>query len=136
PTRVPEFAAPEHFLPQIKTQVQLSQPGIPEAKTKTVSSISYDIYPVLLSSNPPDDAPIVGYREFRGRAGLERKFGPVSLVPSYNLQAGVPFAYVGDLIASATSVYISYVELLAELDLRNNKIHPQEGFFASTAVQF
>lgn len=136
PTRVPDFATPEHFLPQIKTQIQLSQPGIPEAKTKTVSSLSYDIYPVLLSSNPPDDAPIVGYREFRGRAGLERKFGPVSLVPSYNLQAGVPFAYVGDLIASATSVYISYVELLAELDLRNDKIHPQEGFFASTAVQF
>jgi hypothetical protein len=36
PTRVPDFAAPDHFLPQVRTQVQLSQPGIPEAKTKTV----------------------------------------------------------------------------------------------------
>lgn len=136
PTRVPDFAAPEHLLPQIKAQVQLSQPGIPEAKTKTVTSINYDIYPVLLTSNPPADAPVVGYREFRGRAGLERKFGVVTLLPSYNLQAGVPFAYVGSLAPSATSVYISYLELMAELDLRNDRIRPQEGLFASTALQF
>jgi outer membrane protein assembly factor BamA len=43
---------------------------------------------------------------------------------------------VGDLERSATSVYISYVELLADLDLRNDRIHPIEGFFASTALQF
>jgi hypothetical protein len=135
PTRVPHFSAPEHLLPQVKSLVQFSQPGWPEAKTKTVSSLSYDIYPVLLSSNPPDDAPVVGYREFRGRAGVERKFGKVTLVPSYNLQAGVPFTYVGELEPSATSVYISYLELLTELDLRNDRLHPVEGFFASTAVQ-
>jgi outer membrane protein insertion porin family/translocation and assembly module TamA len=107
-----------------------------EAKTKAVSSINYDIYPVLLTSNPAVDAPVIGYREFRGRAGLERKFGIVTLLPSYNLQAGVPFAYVGELAPTAKSVYISYVELMAELDLRNDRIHPQEGLFASTAVQF
>lgn len=136
PTRVPEFESPEHLLPQIKTQLQFSQPGFPEARTKTLSQINYDIYPVLLSSNPPSDAPVVGYREFRGRAGVERKFGNVTLIPTYNLQAGVPFTYVGELEPSATSVYISYLELLAELDLRNDRIRPVEGFFATTAVQF
>lgn len=136
PTRVPEFSAPEHLLPQVKTSVQFSQPGFPEAKTKTLAQVSYDIYPVLLSSNPPDDAPVVGYREFRGRGGVERKFGKITLVPTYNLQAGVPFTYLGDLDPTATSVYISYLELLTELDLRNDRIRPVEGFFATTAVQF
>lgn len=136
PTRVPEFSAPEHLLPQVKTMVQFSQPGFPEERTKTLAQINYDIYPVLLSSNPPDDAPVIGYREFRGRAGVERKFGKITLVPTYNLQAGVPFTYLGDLDPTATSVYISYVELLTELDLRNDRIRPVEGFFATTAVQF
>src|SRR5690606_8746171 len=136
PTRVPEFAAPEHYLPEVKTQIKFSQPGIPEAKTKTVASINYDIYPVLLTPNPADDAPIIGYREFRGRTGLERKFGKLSLVPSYNFQAGVPFTYVGALAESAASVYISYIELLAELDFRNERISPSSGVFASTTVQF
>lgn len=136
PTRVPDFAAPEHLLPQVKTQIQFSQPGWPEAKTKTVSSVSYDIYPVLLSSNPPELAPVIGYREFRGRTGIERKFGIVTIVPTYNLQAGIPFTYIGELDPSATSVYISYVELLTELDLRNDRVRPTEGFFASTALQF
>ena len=136
PTRVPEFATPQHYLPEVKTRVEFSQPGIPERRTKTVASINYDIYPVLLTPNPADDAPVIGYRELRARTGLERKFGPVALVPSYNFHAGVPFAYLGGLAETATDVYISYIELLAELDLRNERISPSSGIFASTTVQF
>lgn len=135
PTRVPDFESPERLLPQVKADVDFVQPRPLGRKTRLLSEVDYSIYPVLLNTNPPDDAPIVGYREFRGRVGIERSWRRFTLTPSYNLQAGVPFTYVGDLAASASSVYISYLELLGELDFRDNKQSPHEGLYTALRVQ-
>lgn len=135
PTRVPDFEAPERLLPQVKADVDFVQPRPLGRKTRLLSQVDYSIYPVLLNTNPPDDAPIVGYREFRGRVGIERAWRWFTLTPSYNLQAGVPFTYVGDLADSANSIYISYLELLAELDFRDNKQAPRKGLYGAVRAQ-
>ncbi len=136
PTRVPSFRAPERLLPRAETNVNFSQPRPLGTKTRLVSSAEYLIYPVLLNPNPPDRAPIVGYHELRAKAGVERRFRQFSLTPSYNFQAGVPFTYVGDLSESATSVYISFAEILAELDYRNDKSVPTRGLYTALRTQF
>ncbi len=135
PTRVPDFETPERLLPQVKANIDFVQPRPLGRKTRLLSQVDYTIYPVLLSTDPPDDAPIVGYREFRGRLGIERSWPKFTLTPSYNIQAGVPFTYVGELASSANSIYISYIELLAELDFRDNKQAPRKGLYTALRAQ-
>jgi outer membrane protein insertion porin family/translocation and assembly module TamA len=136
PTRVPTFDTPERVLPAVATTVRLEQPGVFEARTLGFSSAAYDIYPVLLKVQRSAEDPIVGYREFRGTFGVSRAFKPLRLTPRYGLQADVPFTYRGSLNANATSLYISYIELLQELDWRNDRARPTSGEYLALSLQF
>jgi hypothetical protein len=136
PTRVPTFEAPERFLPALATTVRLEQPGLFESRTLGFSSATYDIYPVLLKVQRSEADPIVGYREFRGTFGVARTFAPLRLTPRYGFQAAVPFTYRGTLNANATPLYISYVELLQELDWRNDRARPTSGEYLAASLQF
>src|SRR5690606_36355200 len=80
--------------------------------------------------------PIIGYRELRGRSGVQRRFRKLTLTPSYNLQTGVPFAYQGGLDPSASDIYISFVEMYAALDMRDDRVHPRRGAFFTANVQY
>lgn len=136
PTRLPNLDAPERLLPEVTSELSSERPGFLEPRTRGFVNIGYDIYPVLLnSSNLPNEL-IIGYREFRGTTGVSRNFGDLRLVPRYGLQAGVPFAYRGTLSDRAAAIYISYVELLAVLDGRDDSIEPHRGYRAEVGAQF
>ena len=67
PTRIPGFQAPTDLLPEEKLRVELRQPGFIEARTNGFIRSEFNIFPVLLSEEVDEDAPVIGYRELRGR---------------------------------------------------------------------
>lgn len=135
PTRIPSLEAPTHYLPEERFRVELRQPGVIEARTNALLRGELNIFPVLLATDPDEDAPIIGYRELRGSLGLDRSFGKLYLNPSHNVQSNMPFTYAGELDPDLGPVLVSYPELLGTLDLRDDQIAPREGFFASASVQ-
>jgi outer membrane protein insertion porin family/translocation and assembly module TamA len=91
---------------------------------------------VLLSSQQDPDAPILGYRDLRASAGLERSiywklFGSLS----QNVQINNPFTYAGELDPTLGTVVVSYPELLLRLDARDDKMEPTHGIYAAATVQ-
>lgn len=136
PTRLPTFETPEQVLPVARLSGRLVQPGFIEPRSAGSLSADYDIFAVLFLSRGNPDAPIVGYREARTSAALERRFGKLVLRPSFNVQTDVPFAYRGELSDDATAVYILYSELAARLDLRDDSITPTKGAFAALVMQY
>jgi outer membrane protein insertion porin family/translocation and assembly module TamA len=135
PTRLPNLEAPTNFLLQERLRVQLSQPGFLEARTNGYIRGDFNIYPLLLTSTPPPDAPVVGYREARAVVGVNRVFWKLYADFSYNLQFNSPFAYVGSLDPDLRTALISYVDLRTTFDFRDNKIEPREGVFLSNDIQ-
>ncbi|RYE94831.1 MAG: outer membrane protein assembly factor, partial [Myxococcales bacterium] len=135
PTRLPGFQAPTSYLPEVKINTVLGQPGFLEARTRGTLRVNYEIYPILLSPKVDPDASVIGYRELRASAGLERGFGPLFGNISLNLQSNTPFAYVGPLDKNLRSVNIPYVDLLLQYDRRNDKVKPRKGFYLSNDLQ-
>ncbi|MBI5534105.1 MAG: BamA/TamA family outer membrane protein [Deltaproteobacteria bacterium] len=136
PTRLPDFQSPTHLLPEAKTRVELSQPGVLEARTRGMIRAEYNIYPVLLSPEIDPSASVLGYREFRGAVGLDRTLWKLFGQVTYNFQRNDPFTYVGPLDASLSGVTLSYLDLLVQLDFRNDKLSPHKGFLVANDVQF
>jgi outer membrane protein assembly factor BamA len=135
PTHLPNLAAPERLLPQGRLRSELRQPGFIEARTNGVLRGQASIYPLLLSNDTEPDAPILGYRELRGSAGVDRSLGKFSAGLSQNLQQNTPFAYAGTLDPDLTSVLVSYPELFAEIAFLDDRISPHEGFSFRTTLQ-
>lgn len=137
PTKLPDLALPTRYLPESKARIELRQPGFLEPRTAGVLRGEANIYPVLLSPQYDEDAPILGYRELKGALGVDRMFarGKVYASLFYNLQTSYPFTYRGVLDSSLSSVVISYLDLRTHLDLRDNAIHPHEGIFLGNDLQ-
>jgi outer membrane protein assembly factor BamA len=135
-TRLPEFSPPEQLLPQLETRAEFRQPGLFEPRTNGLVRAEYGIRAVL-DRNTGSSQNILGYREARGGLGLERRFGHyLYLRPSLNLQLNTPFVYAGSLdIDLNPRLLISYVELLINLDLRDNPVRPHRGIYLSTQPQ-
>jgi outer membrane protein insertion porin family/translocation and assembly module TamA len=126
PTRLGELSLPEDYLPELGLLATLRQPGFLEARTSGSLRVEYNIYAVLNALNDGDT--VLGYREARTVAALERPFGRhVRLQPSHNLQTNTPFAYIGELAEDLESLVISYSELLLSLDFRDHIISPRKG---------
>jgi outer membrane translocation and assembly module TamA len=136
PTRLPSFEAPERLLPEIKLRSEFRQPGAFEARTNAVVRAQASMYPVLLSSERDPAAPVLGYRDGRVSAGLERSLWKLYGAASHNVQINSPFAYLGALDVDLGTVVISYPEVLATLDLRNDRVAPHKGFYLSMDAQF
>lgn len=135
PTHLPNLAPPERLLPQGRLRTELRQPGFIEARTNGVLRGQASIYPLLLSNDVEEGAPVLGYREFRASAGVERSLGRFSAGLSHNLQQNTPFAYAGTLDPDLTSVLVSYPELYAQLAFLDDRISPHEGFSLRTTLQ-
>jgi outer membrane protein insertion porin family/translocation and assembly module TamA len=135
PTRFPSLERPQHLLPDMKSSVALSQPGFLEARTTGTLRVEFNIYPVLLSPQVDPAASVLGYREIRGLAGLNRTFWKFYGQLSYNIQRNDPFTYVGPLDPSLSGVTISYLDLLTQFDFRNDKVEPHKGFLLSNDLQ-
>ena len=136
PTRLPDLNAPEHLLPQARLRVEFRQPGFLEARMAGVLRAEAGLAPVLLSTDQAPGDPILGYRDLRASAGLERSlFWRLNGTLSQNVQASDPFTYVGTLDPDLKTVVVSYPELLLRLDARNDRLEPTSGVYASTSLQ-
>ncbi len=136
PTRLPEIETPERLLPQARVRLELRQPALFEALTYGVVRTQASVAPVLLTSRPDPAAPILGYRDLRASAGLERVlywklYGSVS----HNVQINDPFTYTGALDPALDTALVSYPELLVRLEARDDRLAPTEGVYASANLQ-
>ena len=135
PTRIPGFQKPERLLPAGRIRTEFRQPGFVEYRTNAVVRGQASVYPLLLSSDHDPDVPIVGNQDLRASVGVERSYWKLYGLLSQNLQAVRPFVYVGERDPDLGPVYISYPELFATLDLRDDRIKPHKGAYASVDLQ-
>jgi outer membrane protein insertion porin family/translocation and assembly module TamA len=139
PTRVGRFERPTRVLPEFRARTELRQPSFLEGRTTGSLSGEFNVYPVLYplpDDVQPDDEPILGYNEIKARAGVERPFfgHHLTVAPSYNWQANFPFAYQGKK-SGLGPVRVSFPELFAALDFRDNPIQPTRGFYLSNSFE-
>jgi outer membrane translocation and assembly module TamA len=132
PMRLPEFQAPAHPLYQHRILATLRQPALFERRTTGLLHAEYNVYPVLFPGTlASDDVP--GYHEIRSEVGLERSFGRLLVSPQYGIQANYPLSYLGT--TTLDSLLVSHVELTAYLDLRDDPVRTNHGFYASAQLQ-
>lgn len=136
PTRLPSLKMPTAYLPEEKFQVELEQPGFIEARTSGYIQGQFNIFPILLSADVDETAPVLGYQELKGTLGLRRRIWRFFLNPTYNLQMSTPFTYQGELDPALRGVVISYAGLKTTFDLRNDTVQPHRGIFVGNDLEF
>ncbi len=137
PTRVDNFAAPDHFFPEEKLHMEFKQPGFIEARTEGFIRPEFNVFPLLVQTNPAPTDPVVGYREGKGAVGVDRTFFKrlyVSL--SFDAQIEDPFAYKDALDPDLSTLVILYPELVTRLDLRDDHDHPHKGIYLANTVEW
>jgi outer membrane protein assembly factor BamA len=133
PTRFPEIQTPKKILVEERLNATLRQPAFIESRTTGVARADYNIYPVLLPGSTSQN--VIGYHEVRGTIGAERTFLTHLFVnPQYGAQANFPFDYLGKT-PDALTLLISYVDLFAYLDFRDDPIHTRKGFYIGNQLQ-
>ncbi|HSO31827.1 MAG TPA: POTRA domain-containing protein [Labilithrix sp.] len=133
PTRFPEIQAPKKLLLEERLSLTLRQPAFVESRTTGVARTDYNIYPVLLPGSTSQN--VIGYHEVRGTLGVERTFFSRLFVnPQYGAQANFPFDYLGTT-PNALTLIISYVDLFAYLDFRDDPIHTRKGIYVGNQLQ-
>lgn len=135
PTRLPDFAKPQRLLPQARLRSEFRQPGFLEARTNALLRAEISAYPLILSSKYDPSAPVLGYEDLRASAGLERSLWRLYGTVTHNVQVSSPFAYSGKLDKDLHTVVISYPELFASLDLRDDRVAPHQGAYVSVDTQ-
>jgi outer membrane protein insertion porin family/translocation and assembly module TamA len=136
PTRLPNFQAPERILPEERFHVAMSQPGFLEARTHGLLRGDANIFPVILTPDYSASDPVLGYREVKGAAGLDRTLWRLYTALTYNAQWDDPFTYLGALDPTLRPLVLSYIDVLNRFDFRDDKIHPHKGFYIGNDVQF
>jgi outer membrane protein assembly factor BamA len=135
PTRIPTLQRPERLLPEGRANAQFRQPGFLEARTGLFTRLDGSIAPVILA---PDQTtgPILGYRDGRITAGLDRSYWKLYGSLSHTVQVDSAFTYAGRLDPDLHLITISYPEAFLTLDLRDSKVHPHDwGGYLSTDWQ-
>lgn len=140
-----DFVEPLPHL-RVRTQYRLPIPYTP--RTVFTQAAEYNFGRPRNADTPDDpdeDQPILGYHEFVGRLGLERRFfnSVFTAAPSYNILFEIPFSYNDvDLAPGFESLTIPFIDLFLELDLRRNaddkldRVRPNKGGYFATDVQF
>ena len=136
PLRVNNFVVPERFFPEEKFRIELRQPGFIEARTTGFIRPEFNVFPVLLNTEARTEDPVLGYAEFRGATGLERTYKKLFASLSQNVQIDSPFMYQGERDPPLSTIVISSPQLLAQLDLRDDRVHPRRGIFVGNDLQF
>jgi outer membrane protein assembly factor BamA len=135
PTRLPSFEKPTALLPEERLGLELRQPGFLEARTNGVIRQEINTYPVLLTPDIDPTAPVVGYFESKSSLGVDRTFWKLLVAPTYDFQYNDPFTYKGTRAPDLVGLAISYVDLLTQLDLRDDKMRPHEGVLLRNDLQ-
>lgn len=135
PTRMPSFAPPERLLPQGKLRSEFRQPGFPTSRTNLLVRGELSAYPVLLSTEVDEGAPILGYRDYRASVGLEGTYRRLYSSVSQNLQINRPFTYRGALDPNLDLIIVSYPEVLVAFDKRDNPMASRSGYYLALTTQ-
>jgi outer membrane protein insertion porin family/translocation and assembly module TamA len=136
PTRIPSFQAPTTPLLEERFRAELRQPGFLEARTNGVVSSELNTYPLLLTTKVDPEAPVLGYLEYKGAIGLDRTLWKLFGSATYNFQWNNPFAYKGTRDPDLLPLVISYVDAVAHLDLRDDRLRPHKGLYFQNDLQF
>jgi outer membrane protein assembly factor BamA len=143
PTRINNIEPPTKLLPGERLRAQFRQPGFLEARTVGFFQPEFNVFPLLVESNPQPGSNVVGYVEPKASVGLNRRFGKhVNATLAYNVQAEFPFPYVQgstqearQQITDLSNLGLLFPQLITTLDFRNDAIHPHKGFFLSNDFQ-
>jgi outer membrane protein assembly factor BamA len=138
-TQLPSLKPPKSALFEDRSRLELRQPGFLEARTGGTVRGEFNMYPVLLpadsTSNTADFDNVLGYRDLSSGIGVDRSFGPIYATLFYNFQTSFPFGYHADLPSGFKRIMLSYVDLTANLDFRDNSVHPHAGIFLGNDLQ-
>ncbi len=134
PTRLDNIVRPTRLLPEERLRLQFKQPGFVEARTNLYVRPEFNIFPLLVRSDESAQS-VLGYREAKGATWLDRAYGKFYSSVGYNLQVESPFAYKGPLDPDLSTLVISYPEINARFDFRDDRVHPHKGVYLSTNLQ-
>jgi outer membrane protein assembly factor BamA len=136
PLRIDNITPPTRLLPEERLRLQFKQPGFLEARTNLYVQPEFNIFPLLVRSSNETASSIVGYREVRGAAWLDRVYGKLYSSVGYAVQIENPFTYQGVLEDYLSTLVISYPEVIARLDFRDDRVHPRKGAFFGANFQY
>lgn len=146
PTRfdLSALQAPNRALFVNRLKATLEQPAFLEGRTTGSLSFDFNLFPVLYAQSDAN-SPVVGFAELRARAGLERALFAhrLRLSASFNGQHEQPVDYstlaIGKHVnandALLDPLLITYPEVQASLDLRDNALEPRRGAYFAFNVQ-
>jgi len=135
PMRINNIEAPKKPLLEERLRLELRQPGFIEARTNGFIRPEFNVEGLFIDPNPPPNARVLGYAEFRNAVGVDRSIWKLYAALSHNLQVAQPFMYIGNQDPTLGGVIISYPELLTNFDFRDDKIHPRKGIFLGNTLQ-
>ncbi len=135
PTRIDSFVKPEYLFPEEKLRLQFRQPGFIESRTTGFIRPEFNIYPLLVQTNPDPDQPVVGYVEGKGVVGADRQIGRLFVSLSYDVQIEDPFSYKGGLDPDLHTLVIAYPELVTRLAFVDSRTHPHKGVVFANDLQ-
>ncbi len=136
PTRLGNKSLPTDLLPGERLRLQYRQPGFLEARTVGFVQPEFNVFPLLVETNPLPGSRVVGYVEPKGSVGLNRRFGKhVNATVAYNVQAEFPFAYVEAPDTNLSILGLLFPQLITTVDFRDNPIHPHAGLYAANDFQ-
>jgi outer membrane protein insertion porin family/translocation and assembly module TamA len=135
PLLIDNIVAPKYVFPEEKFRVAFRQPGFIESKTTGFIRPEFNVFPLLVQTNPNPADPVVGYLETKGAVGADRTFGKLFVSLSYNAQVEKPFPYKDQLDPDLSTLLILYPDLLTQLDFRDDRNHPHKGIFLGNDLQ-
>jgi outer membrane protein assembly factor BamA len=136
PLRLDNITPPTRLLPEERLRLQFKQPGFLEARTNLYVQPEFNIFPMLVRSSDATASSIVGYREVKAATWLDRSYGKFYSSVGYALQIENPFTYQGPLDDFLSTLVISYPEVIARLDFRDDRVHPRKGVYLAANVQY
>ncbi|MET0592659.1 MAG: BamA/TamA family outer membrane protein, partial [Polyangiaceae bacterium] len=136
PLRLDNIVKPTQLLPEERLRLQFKQPGVIEARTNLYVQPEFNIFPLLVRTDDENAETVVGYREVKGATWLDRSYGKLYSSVGYAVQVENPFTYKGPLADYLSTLVISYPEVIARLDFRDDRIHPHKGVFFSANFQY
>ena len=136
PLRIGNFDGPVKPLPEERLRLSLNQPGFLEARTTGFVRPEFNIFPLLVQLRPAPDAPVVGYREAKVPIGVDRTFWKRLYVAlDYTVQVENPFSYLGAFDPALQTVVLSFPQLVAHLDFRDDNVRPHKGIYLGNTLQ-
>jgi outer membrane protein insertion porin family/translocation and assembly module TamA len=135
PIRIDNLKGPVVPLPEERLKTELKQPGFIEARTTGFVRPEFNVFPLLVEVNPPANSPVVGYREVKVPIGVNRTWKKLYVSLDYTFQVENPFAYVQSLDPALETVVLSFPELVAHLDLRDDAVRPHSGIYLGNTLQ-